>query len=180
VRVLVVVASAGGRTRRMAEEEAAGAAEAGAEVVLRPAEEADEGDLLAADAVLLGSGVHMGGVASAMRGFFERTAGLWLRGALVGRVGGAFVSAGEGERGGGELALISLLAWCAENGLLIVPMHNRLEGYRAGGSHWGPLARSNPGEGGPGPTPAQLAAARAHGRHVAECAARWLAGAARS
>ena len=177
MKIQVVVASATGRTQRMAEAFAEGAREAGAEVDVGSADEVGDEALLAADAIALGSGVHMGGIASSMSRFFERTAPLWLQGRLTGRVGAAFASAGEGGRGGGELALLSLLAYLAENGLLLVPMHNRMEGFRAAGCHWGPLARTNPVGGEPGPTEAQLSAVRAHGRRVAECTARWLAGA---
>jgi NAD(P)H dehydrogenase (quinone) len=177
LKLLVVVASTTGRTRRMAEALADGARGAGAQVLLRGPEETQDADLLDADAIVLGSGVHMGGVASSMVALFERVAPLWLAGRLRGKVGAAFVSAGEGERGGGELALLALLAWLAENGILIVPMHNRATGFRDAGCHWGPLARTNPKDGEPGPTEAQLVACRAHGQHVAECARRWLAGA---
>ena len=177
MKLLIVVASATGRTRRMAEAAAEGARAAGAEVLIRSPDEAQEADLLEADAIMLGSGVHMGGIQSSMRIFFERMAPLWLRGALVGKLGAAFASAGEGGRGGTELALISMLANLAEHGALLVPMHNRMEGFRAAGSHWGPAARTNPREGVPGPTEEQLVAARSHGRFVAECARRWLAGA---
>jgi NAD(P)H dehydrogenase (quinone) len=173
VKLLIVVASATGRTRRLAEAAAEGAAEAGPEVTLRDAADASGDDLLAADAVLLGSGVHMGGVASAMSAFFERAAPLWLQGRLVGKLGAAFASAGEGVGGGGELTLLRLLAFLAENGCLLVPFHNRLEGFRRAGSHWGVLARTHPGDGGPGPTEADCAAARAQGRHLVECAVRW-------
>jgi NAD(P)H dehydrogenase (quinone) len=178
VKLLVVVASTTGRTRRMAEALAEGARAAGAQVLLRTPEDTQDADLLEADAIVLGSGVHMGGVASSMVALFERVAPLWLAGRLRGKVGAAFVSAGDGERGGGELALLALLAWLAENGILLVPMHNRAQGFRDAGCHWGPLARTNPKGGEPGPTDAQLEACRAHGRHVAECARRWLAGAA--
>jgi NAD(P)H dehydrogenase (quinone) len=177
MRVLVVVASATGRTARLAEAVAAGAKEAGAEVVVRRAEEADPEELVHADAVILGSGVHMGGIESSMRAFFERAAPLWLEGRLTGKLGAAFVSAGLGGRGGAELALLALLANLAEHGMLLVSMPNRLEGFREGGSHWGPVAWTSPRKGAAGPTEGHLAAARAHGRHVAECAAR-LAGAA--
>ena len=61
VRVLIVVASQTGRTARMAEAVAEGAREGGAEVLVRNAEEARNEDLLDAQAVILGSGVHMGG-----------------------------------------------------------------------------------------------------------------------
>jgi NAD(P)H dehydrogenase (quinone) len=179
VKLLVVVASATGRTRRMADALAEGAREAGADVTLREPEDAQDAELLAADAVVLGSGVHMGGVESSLVLFFERTAPLWLAGRLRGKLGAAFVSCGDGERGGGELTLLSLLAWLAENGMLLVPMHNRQPGFRDGGCHWGPLARTNAAPGvAPGPTNAQLDACRAHGRYVAECTRRWLAGAA--
>lgn len=172
MRLLVVVASQTGRTVRMAEAVAEGAREAGAEVELKRAEDAGAEDLEAADAIVLGSGVHMGGIESSMRVFFERMAPLWMQGRLVGKLGAAFVSAGAGARGGAELALLSLLANLAEHGLLLVPMHNRLEGFAAAGCHWGPVAWTNPRSGKAGPTEAHLQACRAHGRWVAECAAR--------
>jgi NAD(P)H dehydrogenase (quinone) len=178
MRVLVVVASSTGRTLRLAEAVAEGAREAGAEVVLRRAEEATPEDLLAADAIMLGSGIHMGGIASSMRAFFERCAPLWLEGKLAGKLGAAFVSAGLGARGGAELALLSLLANLAEHGCLLVAMHNRLPGFRGGGMHWGPVAWTTPRKGEAGPTPRHLEAARGHGLYVAQCAQRWLRGSA--
>jgi NAD(P)H dehydrogenase (quinone) len=178
MKILVVVASATGRTQRMADELAAGAREAGAEVVLRPAADVADAQLLAADAVVLGSGVHMGGMQSSMRAFLERSSPLWLQGKLRGKIGAAFVAGGHGGQGGAELTLISLLSALAEHGLLLVSMHNRLDGFREGGCHWGPLAWTHPQRGEAGPTADHLRAARAHGRYVAECTARWLAGAA--
>lgn len=176
MRILVVVASQTGRTLRLAEAIAEGARGAGAEVELERAERAAPAQVVAADALILGSGVHMGGMESSMRAFFERLAPLWLTGALIGKVGAAFASAGNGGRGGGELTLISLLANLAEHGMLLVPMPNRLPSYLTAGCHWGPLAWTNPRDGTPGPTAEHLAAARAHGEHVAKSTARWLAG----
>ncbi len=176
VEMLIVVASQTGRTARMAEAAAEGAREAGALTEVKRAEDAQPDDLLAADAVVLGSGIHMAGIESSMRVFFERAAPLWLQGSLVGKVGAAFVSAGTGARGGAELALLSLLANLAEHGMLLVPMHNRLAGYAAAGCHWGPVAWTNPRSGRAGPTENHLTACRAHGRWVAECAARWARG----
>jgi NAD(P)H dehydrogenase (quinone) len=176
MKILVVVASDSGRTWRMAEAFAEGAREAGGEVELVAARDADPERVRAAEALVLGSGVHMAGPESSMRGFLERMAPLWLQGALVGKVGAAFASAGSGGRGGAELTLISLWASLAEHGLLLVPMHNRLPHYAQAGCHWGPVAWTNPRKGEAGPTAAHLEAARSHGRHVAECTSRWLRG----
>ena len=173
MRVLIVVASATGRTARMADAAAEGVRTAGADVEVKRAEDAGPEDLAAADAVMLGSGVHMGGMESSMRAFFERAAPLWLQGTLVGRLGAAFVSAGAGARGGAELALLGLLANLAEHGMLLVPMHNRLEGFGGAGCHWGPVAWTNPRAGKAGPDDGHLEACRAHGRWLAECALRW-------
>jgi len=133
--------------------------------------------LEAADCVILGSGVHMGSIEHAMQAFFERCAPLWLAGGLRGRLGAAFVSAGAGGRGGAELALLCLLANLAEHGVLLVPMHNRSAEFASAGCHWGPVAWTNPRQGEAGPRPEHLAAARDHGRQVAEYARRWLRGA---
>ncbi len=173
MRMLIVVASQTGRTRRMAEALAAGAREAGADARIVPASDAGEELVLGADALVLGSGVHMGGIESEMRAFFERLSPAWLQGKLVGRVGAAFVSAGLGARGGAELALLSLWANLAEHGMLLVPMHNRLDGFREAGCHWGPVAWTSPRDRKPGPTEDHLRAARAHGAWVTECALRW-------
>ena len=176
MKLLVVVASDTGRTWRMGEAFTEGAREAGAEVTLVSAAEARGEQVRAVDALVLGSGVHMGGMESSMRAFFERLAPLWIEGALVGKVGAAFVSAGNGGRGGAELTLISLWANLAEHGMLPVPMYNRIAGYAEAGCHWGPVAWTNPRRGEAGPTAAHLEAVRAHGRHVAETTARWLRG----
>src|SRR5690606_2011434 len=118
-----------------------------------------------------------GGIEASMRAFFERMAPLWMRGALAGRLGAAFVTAGAGGRGGAELALITLWAFLAENGMLCVPTPNRVEGFGAAGWRWGRGAGTNPRGGAVGPPEAHLAHARAHGRHVVECARRWGAAA---
>ena len=176
MRLLVVVASDTGRTWRMAEALAEGAQEGGAEVVLARAAEAQPEQVRGADALVLGSGVHMGGMESSMRVFLERLAPLWMQGALIGKVGAAFATAGHGGRGGAELTLISLWANLAEHGMLLVPMHNRLSHYAQAGCHWGPVAWTNPRKGEVGPNAAHLEAARAHGRHVAETTMRCLRG----
>jgi NAD(P)H dehydrogenase (quinone) len=177
VKILIVVASSTGRTRRMAEAAAEGARESGAEVVTLDVERAGPDDVESADALLLASAVHMGGMTSSMRAFCERLAPLWLQGKLVGKVGAAMACGGSGGRGGAELALISMFSNMAEHGMLLVPTHNRLEGYSHAGTRWGPVVTANPPGGPPGPSEDELVLVRAHGRWVAECTARWVAGA---
>jgi len=172
-RIAVVFASRTGRTRRMAEALVAGAEAAGASVVLREVADASHDELRECDALVVGSGVHMGGPEAALRSFLAETAPLWMKAELRGKLGAAFVSAGDGARGGAELALVSMLSTLAEHGMLLVPMHSRLEGFADGGMHWGPVAQTQPHGGEPGPTEAQLVAARSHGAWIAECAARW-------
>jgi len=179
VRVVVVFASRTGRTRRMAHALAEGAEAAGATVVLREAGDATHDDLLGCDALVVGSGVHMGGPEASLRAFLADTAPLWLRGDLRGKLGAAFASAGDGPQGGAELALVSMLSTLAEHGMLLVPMHPRLAGFAEGGMHWGPVARTQPKGGEPGPTEAQLVAARAHGEWITWCATRWRHGQSR-
>lgn len=177
MRILVVVASQTGRTLRMAEAFAEGAREREALVEIAASADAGEDQVLCADALVLGSGVHMGGMESSMRAFLERMAPLWMQNRLVGKIGAAFASAGNGGRGGAELTLISLHANLAEHGMLLVPMHNRLDHFMSGGCHWGPVAWTNARDGGVGPNDEHLAAARDHGRWVADCTGRWLKGA---
>jgi len=83
------------------------------------------------------------------------------------------VTSGDGARGGGELTLVELQSALAQHGMLIVTMPNRTPGFEAAGCHWGPVAWTNPRAGEAGPTSKHLKAARAHGAHVARCAARW-------
>jgi NAD(P)H dehydrogenase (quinone) len=176
MKITIVVASSTGRTRRMAEALADGARDAGAEVSLLDADTADHTAIADSDALVLGSGVHMAGISSAMRAFLERMAPQWISGAWAGKLGAAFVTAGAGARGGGELALISLVAGLAEHGMLIVTMSNRTKGFSSAGSHWGPVAWTNPRGGEAGPTEKHLEAARDHGRNIALAAARWRRG----
>jgi len=109
MNIVVVVASATGRTRRMAEAFAEGAESEGASVTVLDAQSADAASLEAAHAIVLGCGVHMSGAPSAMRGFLERLAPQWMAGTFAGRIGAAFVTSGAGARGGGELVIMSCM-----------------------------------------------------------------------
>ncbi len=105
--VLIAYHSVEGHTRAMAEAVQKGAQSIeGVEVVLRPVDQATIADVLAADAVILGSPVYNANVAPAVQAFINT----WpLRGApLKNKLGAAFVSAG-GISAGEETTQLSLL-----------------------------------------------------------------------
>jgi len=49
-------------------------------------------DLANYDAIIIGTGTRFGRMASQMANFLDQAGGLWLKGALHGKVGGAFTS----------------------------------------------------------------------------------------
>ena len=58
--------------------------------VAAPAELADY------DAIIFGTPTRFGNMAAQMRNFLDQTGGLWVKGALVGKVGSVFTSTGTG------------------------------------------------------------------------------------
>lgn len=65
---------------------------------------ANPNELDAYDAIIIGAGTRYGTAASQMRNFLDQTGGLWARGALTGKVGGAFTSTAT-QHGGQETTL---------------------------------------------------------------------------
>jgi len=93
-RVLVVYHSLGGNTKQMAEALAAGArGVAGTEVVLKTGLEATVEDLLACDAVALGSPDYFSYIAGGLKDFFDR-AFYPSQGKVTGKPAVTFGSAG--------------------------------------------------------------------------------------
>ncbi|MDY6954806.1 MAG: flavodoxin domain-containing protein [Thermodesulfobacteriota bacterium] len=177
-KVLIVYATDWGSTKKMAEAVAAGVATVeGAEAAVKTAEEATADDVVAADALVLGSPVHMGSMDWRVKQFIDKVCGgLWMGDKIVGKAGAVFVSGGGfGNAGGGcELTMLSMMNNLAELGLLLVPLPKNTPGYPKGGLHWGPYGRSmtedlQPFEG--GVPDERLEAARHHGANVARVAA---------
>lgn len=173
-KVLIVYASDHGGARKMAEALASGVdSVAGGQAKLMSAEEATSDDIMASDALVLGSAVHMASMHWQMKRFIDtQCSGLWMGDQIVGKVGAVFAcGSGYGGGGGGcELAMLSMLGNLVELGLLIVPLPKNSPGYSEGGLHWGPYGRAHnedlsPIEGG---LPDQrTAAARQHGVNIA-------------
>jgi len=175
-KVLVLYASDYGNTKKLAEAVEAGARSvAGTEVTLKTAEEATKEDLIASDGIIVGTPIHMGSPDWRVKKFIDTVCSrLWMKDALIGKVGGVFATGGGfGNAGGGnEVALLSLLANFAELGMIMLPLPKNTPGYKYGGIHWGPCARS----GGlnmeqDGIKEDALEVARHHGANIARAAA---------
>ena len=176
-RILIVYATDHGGTERMAQAVAKGAESVeGVSALLKTAEQAVKEDVLAADAMILGTPVHMGSMDWRLKKFIDQaTSALWTDKRVNGRVGAVFATgSGYGNAGAGaELAMLSLLNDLVELGYIIVPLPNSTPGYPKGGLHWGAYARAqhedlSPLEG--GLTPELLEAAGHHGANVARVA----------
>jgi len=146
-KVLVLYHSSYGHIETMAQAVAEGARAAGAEVdIKRVPETVPEAtakaahfkleqvapvavidDLANYDAVIVGTGTRFGRISSQMASFLDQAGGLWMRGALVGKVGAAFVSTGA-QHGGQETTLFSLITNLLHFGMIVVGLPYSFQG----------------------------------------------------
>ena len=194
-KVLVLYYSSYGHMEAMAYAMAAGAAEAGAKVdVMRVPETVPEAvargagfkldqeapvakvtDLERYDAIVVGVGTRFGRMASQMGAFLDQAGELWSRGALRGKVGGAFASSAT-QHGGQEATLLSIIVNLLHFGMTIVGLDYGFAGKMtldqvSGGSPYGATAIAG-GNGDRQPTDNELAGSRYQGRRIAEVAAK--------
>ncbi len=126
------------------------------------------------DAILFGTPTRFGNMAGQMRTFLDQTGGLWVKGALIGKLGSVFTSTGTG--GGGETTITSFWNTLAHHGMLIVglpysaPELTDTSELRAG-SPYGAATIAG-GDGSRQPSAKELALARFQGEHVARLALR--------
>jgi NAD(P)H dehydrogenase (quinone) len=149
---------------RLAHAVADGAASVdGASVLMHTAQQARVEDMVAADAIILGS-PNWHGMTADLKAVIDQTGLIWEQGKLVGKVGAAFTS-GWSRAGGQEITLLTLLHTLLAHGMLIVglPWSKRMV---KSGSYYGPTASGGPNED-------DLAQAQALGRRVARYAT-WL------
>ena len=71
------------------------------------------------EGIIFGCGTRYGVMASQMRNFIDQTGSLWVRGALVGKVGSAFSSTAS-QHGGQETTLLSHYAGLLHLGMVVV------------------------------------------------------------
>ena len=192
-KVLVLYYSTYGHIETMANAIADGVREAGAEVAIKRVPEtvpeeiarlahfklnqeasiATVDELADYDAVIVGVGTRFGRMASQMAAFLDQAGGLWARGAMHGKVGGAFTSSAT-QHGGQETTLFSIITNLLHFGMVIVGMDYGHPGQTTlseitGGSPYGASTIAG-GDGSRQPTENELAGARYHGRKVAETA----------
>src|SRR6266851_5524156 len=138
-KVLVLYYSAYGHIEKMANAVAEGARKAGASVDIKRAPELVPPDVAKAsyykldqaapiakveelanyDAIIVGVGTRFGRLASQMANFIDQAGGLWMRGALNGKVGGAFTSTAT-QHGGQEMTLFSIITNLLPFGMVVV------------------------------------------------------------
>lgn len=192
-KVLVLYYSAYGHVEAMAHAIAEGARETGAQVDVKRVPEtvpeaiargahfkldqaapiATVNELADYDAIIVGSGTRFGRVSSQMAAFLDQAGGLWLRGALNGKVGGAFTSTGT-QHGGQETTLFSMITNLLHFGMVIVGLDYGFAGQMTlgeitGGSPYGATTIAG-GDGSRLPSANELQGARYQGRKIAEVA----------
>ena len=198
-KVLVLYYSSYGHLSQMADAVAEGARSTGANVdVLRVPETAPAEVAAAAgfksdhshklienvekladyDAIIIGAPTRFGRMPSQMASFLDQAGGLWFRGALNGKVGGAFTSTAT-QHGGQETTLFSIITNMLHFGLTVVGLDY---GYQAqmgvdevkGGTPYGASTIAD-GDGSRQPSAPELDGARYQGRRIAEVAAKLAA-----
>jgi len=130
------------------------------------------------DAVIFGTPTRFGNMASQMRNFLDQTGGLWMKGALVGKVGSVFASTAT-QHGGQETTITSFHTTLLHQGMVIVGLPYTCQDQMtldeiAGGSPYGATTIAA-GDGSRQPSEKELTMARFQGRHVAEIAAKLAA-----
>jgi NAD(P)H dehydrogenase (quinone) len=195
-KILVLYYSSYGHIETMANAIAEGAKSvAGAEVILKrvpetiPAEQAKAAgikldqaaptatpdELAEYDAIIFGTPTRFGNMAAQMRNFLDQTGGLWMKGALVGKIGSVFVSTGT-QHGGQETTISSFHTTLLHHGMVIVGVPYACAGLTkmdeiSGGTPYGATTLAG-ADGSRQPSANELDIARYQGKHVAELAAK--------
>jgi NAD(P)H dehydrogenase (quinone) len=130
-------------------------------------------DLEHYDAIIVGTGTRYGRVSSQMAAFLDQTGGLWMRGALNGKVGAAFTSTAT-QHGGREMTLFSIITNLMHLGLVIVGLPYSHQGQMSlseivGGAPYGATTVAG-GDGSRQPSAIELEGARHQGALVAKTA----------
>lgn len=198
-KILVLYYSSYGHVETMAEAVAEGARGiAGTEVTIKRVRElvpeeaarkagmkltqdaplAEPKELAEYDAIIFGTPTRFGNMAAQMRNFLDQTGGLWMSGAMIGKVGSVFTSTGT-QHGGQETTITSFHTTLLHLGMVIVGVPYSCQGLSnmdeiTGGTPYGASTLAG-NDGSRSPSENELAIARFQGRHVAETASKLAA-----
>jgi NAD(P)H dehydrogenase (quinone) len=198
-KVLVLYYSSYGHIETLAHAVAEGARSAGAQVDVRRVPETVPADAAKAshfkleqkaplagieelaeyDAIIVGTPTRFGRMAASMASFLDQCGGLWARGALVGKVGGAFTSTGT-QHGGQEVTLFSIITNLLHFGMTIVGLPYSHQGQMTldeivGGSPYGATTIAGT-SGQRQPSAIELSGAQHQGKLIAETAKKLFPG----
>jgi NAD(P)H dehydrogenase (quinone) len=194
-KVLVLYYSAWGHMEQMAYAAADGAKSAGAKVDVKRVPElvpediqkamhyktdqkapiAKVDDLAEYDAIIFGTGTRYGNMTAQMKNFIDQTGALWMKGALVGKVG-SVMSSSATQHGGQESTILTFHPVLLHHGMVIVGLPYAYQGQMGhdvirGGSPYGASTVAG-GDGSRQPSEQELEAAKWQGAHVAKIAAK--------
>jgi len=194
-KVLVVYYSSYGHIETMAGAVAEGVREAGAEATVKRVPEivpeavarqsgikldqaapiATVDELPEYDAIVFGTPTRFGNMTAQMRNFLDQTGGLWMKGALIGKVGSVFTSSAT-QHGGQESTILTFIPTLMHHGMVVVGLPYSFQGQMGleeikGGSPYGASTITG-GDGSRQPSAIELDGARFQGRHVAQIAAK--------
>ena len=125
------------------------------------------------DAIIIGCPTRFGRMPSQMASFLDQAGGLWARGALHGKVGGAFTSTAT-QHGGQEVTLFSVITNLLHFGMIVVGLPYSHQGQMTldeivGGSPYGATTIAG-GQGQRQPSAIELEGARHQGKLIAATA----------
>ena len=137
--------------------------------IAEPAELADY------DAIIFGTPTRFGNMAAQMRNFLDQTGGLWMKGALIGKIGSVFASTGT-QHGGQETTITSFHSTLLHQGMVVVGLPYSAPELMhmdeiSGGTPYGATTLAG-ADGSRQPSAKELALASFQGRHVAQLATR--------
>ncbi len=131
--------------------------------------------LAEAQAIIFGTPTRFGNMAAQMRNFLDQTGQLWMKGALIGKVGSVFASTAT-QHGGQETTITSFHTTLLHHGMIIVGVPYSESGLThmsdiTGGTPYGATTLAGP-DGSRQPSENELKIARYQGKHVAEVTSR--------
>jgi NAD(P)H dehydrogenase (quinone) len=130
-------------------------------------------ELASYDAIIIGAPTRYGRMPAQMASFLDQTGGLWAKGALNGKVGGAFTSTAS-QHGGQETTLFSIITNLLHLGMTVVALPYSHQGQMTldeivGGSPYGATTIAG-GQGQRQPSQIELEGARHQGMLIANTA----------